>query len=885
MRTRLMFYDEHRVRYLIGFLLLYLGAESAGFAQLGAIPFWNFPTQQDSAVARATDQYTVRKEMTFLFGKHYRDVWAVPLRLPKLNMKREAGGLVSEQRGGGMQTLSLRLKGNDGYQYVLRLVNKNPEKILPPVFRGTVAASILQDQISASHPYAALVVAPLAQTIGIYHASPRLVWVPADLNLGLNQQDFGGSVALLEERPEGDESAHPQFGFAHKIVDTQRMWADSHADYRHRTDARAFAWARLFDMWLGDWDRHEDQWRWAVIRKGNQTLYRPIPRDRDQAFARYDGLIPYLGTRKWSARRFQTFAPHFTDIKGLNFNAGRIDRMLLTELTQADWINLADSLAKCLTDDVIDHALQAWPVAVYRLHGATISRTLKARRAALPAVSIAYYRILARTVTIMGTQQQDHFLIDRLKTGQTSIRIVTGNGDKQPGDTLYYRLFHANQTREIRLFGLDGDDQFIERGESKRGIRIRIIGGPGQDQLVEQETDSKPTTRINQRIWVYDTMKGIRLPANTVAHRRLSSKSAVNRFDSTFQYDFARPILQPGWNVDDGLVLGGGILVGHHGFHKVPVAAIHQLTAGFAFRTKALRFHYEGRFHSIIDGWNLLVGAEAGVANWVYNFYGLGNETVRLDSDVLPSSQLSYYRLRFNQYELNGRLSRELTTSSTLELGLQYKYTVIRQQENRISSSEASGLTQADFGTKPYAGITVNYRFDKTDNLLQPQRGLRAEISAGWLRSLTGTNAYAPLAVNISGYWPISRNRLGLAIRIGGSTIFGQFEFFQANTLGGTSNLRGYPRNRYSGRSSLYQNLELRVRLFEFKSFLTRGQFGLLALSDNGRVWADGEASTRWHQGYGGGIWLAPFDLAILSAVGSFSTDGAFISIRSGFFF
>ncbi|GAB2590781.1 hypothetical protein GCM10027190_44260 [Spirosoma areae] len=663
------------------------------------------------------------------------------------------------------------------------------------------------------------------------------------------------------------------------------MWADIHADYRHRTDARAFAWARLFDMWIGDWDRHEDQWRWAAVKRSNQTIYRPIPRDRDQAFARYDGLIPFLGTRKWAARRFQTFSPHFTDIKGLNFNARRIDRMLLTELTQADWLSLADSLTKCLTDEVIDQALQVWPVAVYRLHGATINRTLKARRVALPDVALAYYRILAQTVTIVGTQQQDHFLIDRLKTGQTLIHVVAEKGNGQLGDTLFYRLFQPNETREIRLFGLGGDDRFIERGISKRGIRIRIIGGPGQDQLMGQGTDSTLMARINHGMWVYDTKDGIRMPVNTVAHRRLSLNPAVNRFDSTFQYDYAQPILQPGWNVDDGLVLGGTILVGHHGFRKVPVAANHQLTASFAFRTKALRLHYEGRFHSIISGWDLLMGAEAGVANWVYNFYGLGNETARLESDVLPVSKLSYYRLRFNQYELGGRLSRKITSSSTLELGLQYKYTVTRQQENRISSSETSGLTQADFGTKPYAGITASYQFDKTDNPLQPQRGLRAEIRTGWLQSLNGTNAYTPFVVNVSGYWPISRNKLGLAIRVGGATILGQFEFFQANTLGGTANLRGYPRNRYSGRSSLYQNLELRVRLFEFKSFLTRGQFGLLALTDNGRVWADGEVSTRWHQGYGGGIWLSPFDLAIVSAVGSFSTDGTFISIRSGFFF
>jgi hypothetical protein len=35
-------------------------------------------------------------------------------------------------------------------------------------------------------------------------------------------------------------------------------------------------------MLLGDWDRHEDQWRWSEFEKENgEHYFRPIPRDRD----------------------------------------------------------------------------------------------------------------------------------------------------------------------------------------------------------------------------------------------------------------------------------------------------------------------------------------------------------------------------------------------------------------------------------------------------------------------------------------------------------------------------------------------------------------------------------------------------------------------------
>jgi hypothetical protein len=54
---------------------------------------------------------------------------------------------------------------------------------------------------------------------------------------------------------------------------------------------------RLFDILIGDWDRHEDQWRWGEFEKENGVLYRPIPRDRDQAFTKFDGLIPKMITK------------------------------------------------------------------------------------------------------------------------------------------------------------------------------------------------------------------------------------------------------------------------------------------------------------------------------------------------------------------------------------------------------------------------------------------------------------------------------------------------------------------------------------------------------------------------------------------------------------
>lgn len=46
----------------------------------------------------------------FFLGEGYRDVWAVPVEVPLIDLERTAGGLTLLQRGGGLQTVSLRMQ-------------------------------------------------------------------------------------------------------------------------------------------------------------------------------------------------------------------------------------------------------------------------------------------------------------------------------------------------------------------------------------------------------------------------------------------------------------------------------------------------------------------------------------------------------------------------------------------------------------------------------------------------------------------------------------------------------------------------------------------------------------------------------------------------------
>ena len=70
-----------------------------------------------------------------------------------------------------------------------------------------------------------------------------------------------------------------------------------------------------------------------------------------------------------------------------------------------------------------------------------------------------------------------------------------------------------------------------------------------------------------------------------------------------------------------------------------------------------------------------------------------------------------------------------------------------------------------------------------------------------------------------------------------------------------------------------YGSLELRIKLFDSKSYILPGQVGLIAFNDIGRVWYTGEDSKRWHYVYGGGVYYNPFNLVILSATMGYSKE------------
>ncbi len=854
-------------------------ARDAVDAQVPDDPDMVFPDYSDSTyVIAANPNYKASGLYEFLLGKHNREIWALPVEVPYLDMGKKAGGLTPVKRGGGMQTFSLRLQGEDGFEYVLRSIDKDPSVSVPEELRESFVTAIVQDQIASIHPYGAFIIPKLADAAGVYHTTPQLVYVPDDPRLGVYREKFGNQLMMFEIRPSDDMSSMSAFGNSEDVISASKFYHEIEDDNDNQLDVEAFVKVRLFDMLLSDWDRHRLQWRWAEFdaEDDNGKLYRPVPRDRDWAFNKFDGVMPSLVRISFDPK-FQEFADDFGNLKGLTKNGHWQDRRLTATVARTTWIEKAAELQENLTDEIIEAAVQDWPQSVIDYHGDEIAATLKERRDKLHEVAEEYYEILARYVDIVGTNKHERFAVNRISEDETELVVYKTSKKGEVRKELFRRTFYTDETREIRLFGLGGNDQFDLEGRVNTGILVRAIGGVGDDVF----TDHSEILAGGNRAIFYDTRTSNEATAGPNTKVIFSDDPGVNAYDQKdYLHDAKLPQVFFGRNQDDGIFLGGGMKFVKHGFRKKPFARSQRIVGNFAALTQAYNLVYEGEFVNTFGNWDFGLDANFRSPNNFRNFFGLGNETVK-DQDA----EFFRAQLATALFAPSVRLTDYAGTS--LEFGSFVRYVNVRNENDTFISQ--AGIDAGSFRDQVFFGFKSEAILDFTDHPANPKQGFlwnnNAEVNIGLSNS---DEVYSSLESALAFYMsPSHAPQITLALRVGGAHNIGDFPFYDANTIGGRRTVRGWRSNRFAGRTSLFTNAEVRAKLFNVNSYVATGEFGLLGFFDNGRVWTEADAVTGrvWHQGYGGGVWISLFDAFVINASMGFSEEDEIFDLKFGFLY
>lgn len=838
---------------------------------LSAITF----AQTDSITLAVKPSYdSVSGLHRFLFGENYHKQWATPVTVKVLHLATEKGGLHVVKQGGGMQTRSLRLQDSAGKEWVLRSLEKYPERKLPANLKQSVVKDILTDQITTANPFAALTVPVFAAALDIPHANPQIVYVADDTALGNYREAYANKIYLFEER---DGSGDIDADGTDKVLDKLK------SDNDVAIDQTMVLRARLLDMLLGDWDRHEDQWRWQKDKHKKEVVYTPIPRDRDQVYYKTSGVFPWIVSHQFLMSKFQGFNYSIRDINGWNVNARYFDRKFLTALSEEQWQQQIAYVQSILTDSLIAYAIARLPAPIFEQTGKETIHKLIARRNTLQHTAIEYYRFISATVDIATSDKHELFNINYADSGKVEVTIFkmkkTGEQDK----LLYSRVFVPAVTQEIRLYGRGGNDRFWVTGNYASPIKVRMIGGDGIDSFaVNSEVN-------NKRLYLYDRKdQPNRIATDIAARLRLGKDSSVNRYDSnSFQYNYSGPVFAAGYNADDHIILKTGWLRTTHGFRKEPYATKQELGISYSTGRQFFRITYDADFRKVFGNNDLLINVYSRGPNYMRNFFGIGNNTAFPNEG---NRKIKFYRTRFDYTTAEVRIRHPFTPHLSLLYGLRGQYYTAGADDNTnntLALFNQSQPEEAVFGYKFFAGPTAGIVYDSRNNDVMPTTGKHLVLNIYGQQQLNGShNNFVQAVVDAAHFYALNKDStIVLANRIGGGTTIGQPYFFQLLYLGGTTNLRGYRNYRFAGKSYAFHNVELRIKLFDFVSYLLPGTVGITLFNDVGRVWQPGESSARWHNGYGGGIYIQPAGITLIQVQAGHSTEGWLPYVRIGFRF
>lgn len=824
------------------------------------------------------------------WGERYRDEFSKKVTVPTVNLDTLFGGLTPTRKGGGHQSKSVRLEDKQGREYVMRALRKNAVQYLQAVafkdqyiegqFNDTYTEDLLLDVFTGSHPYAPFTIGTLAKAVDVYHTNPVLYYIPKQKALGQYNDEFGDELYMIEERAADGHGDKASFGFFNELISTDDLLKELNEDEDHILDEAAYVRARLFDMLIGDWDRHEDQWRWAKFKEQGQTVYRPVPRDRDQAFSiMADGaLLGFATTVLPSLRLMKSYDEELKSPKWFNLEPYPLDMALINQSDRNVWNTQVKHIVENLTDDVIDEAFTYFPSEVNRETIQDIKRKLQGRRSNLQKISDQYYNHINQFAVIKGTDKDDWFDVERMPDGITKVtayRIKKG----EKADVFHQRTYSCLDTKEIWIYGLDDDDMFHVYGAGDQLIKLRLIGGQNKDIYDIQN---------GQRVKIYDYKSKASEFLTNKGSRKLTDDYETNVYDYKKLKNSSNQFIPTlGANPDDGFKIGFANTITNYGFERNPFTSQHTFSAAYYFATEGFELGYHGEFVNVIGSMNLRIQGQFTSPNYAVNFFGFGNETPNPEADENDGLDvdLDYNRVKIRTFKVAPSLVWRGRLGASFRIGLGYESNEVERTEGRfIATLPADNVL---FDKQDFYGAEAKYQYANSDNSAFPTLGMMIALETGYKNNVSTSKGYGYIIPELGfDYKLIPSGQLVLATKLKGQFNLGDgFEFYQGANLGANEGLRGYRNERFIGKSAFVQSTDIRLNLRKVKTGLLPLNIGFYGGLDYGRVWLDNDNSNTWNTSIGGGFFANAADMITANISAFNSDDGLRLAFKLGFGF
>jgi hypothetical protein len=485
---------------------------------------------------------------------------------------------------------------------------------------------------------------------------------------------------------------------------------------------------------------------------------------------------------------------------------------------------------------------------------------MRNRRDQLAEASEELFELTHDQADLWGSDENEYVDVERVDDEHVTVsfyRRDKESGEKK-GKPYFTETFTTEETEEIRIVTLGGDDKVVVRGTVSGSITVKIDGGRGKDEYVD---DSKvkgwflvtPIPDAETSTYFFDSDDDSKFALGNGTRLDRHEHDAW-REDTVAFYPFFRdygndwswaPWL--GYSSEDGIYVGIRPTLIGYGFRMEPYAWKQSLGAAYAFGSRGFIAEYDGDFRTFIPNARVLINATASELE-LANFYGFGNETV---SDTARATG-GYYDIGQRHFQLTADVQVPQTSDFRMYIGGQISHTATQLDQSPIlddlrpygvdPTTLVAMRTGLGVDTRDHHRVTTKGIYFTVDGEFFPNLlDNRSSFAKGRIDARTYLSAKIPV--------PMTLALRGLGQKVVGDDV----PYYELAYIGGGRILRGYDRERFSGQAALSGNAELRVTLFHYK-LIARSSFGLIGFADVGRVYLDGESSEEWHYSFGGGV-------------------------------
>ncbi|MCD8264901.1 MAG: hypothetical protein LUD02_12720 [Tannerellaceae bacterium] len=364
-----------------------------------------------------------------LWGRHYRNLYCIPIHVPVAPLDSIRGGLIVLEQAKKFHGLLLTDPANNMYllrpiggsttflesDFFQSMYNKND-------FRGTYTDAFIADAYTVINPYTFYVADELAREAGLSANNSRIFYIPANSTL-----DTIANGSRIQDKLV-NISDIPDINIQDQILITQEFIDTLLKDRQAKVNEELYIRERLFDILVGDWNKIPENWNWIPEHK-DSLLYDPWVIDRNHAFTKVDGVIFKQLLNILTLGFIQDYNGTYKKVKKFNTLGFPLDVALTANSREADWLAQARYLQAQLTDAVIEEAFGELPAEIQGNEIDHMKASLKQRRDQLEELAGKYYAILQQYPVLTGSNQSNRIEIDRSHPDSLSIRIYNNASD------------------------------------------------------------------------------------------------------------------------------------------------------------------------------------------------------------------------------------------------------------------------------------------------------------------------------------------------------------------------------------------------------------------------------------------------------------------------